>query len=580
SSSSGSDDKYYPDKALLCDNRTSAWVNYDSSPSPSPSASASPSPSPSSTDSVTVGAVNTDMLGKLLTEDWIPIDSSNPEMGDYRLRDYTIDGDKAILIVEARAENEGGDSNNLGQNNSTRAVQVTVPFSTDDSSGGAGEGTETSNEELKLPGLWISDTSGGSGGNGDNSKQSSNNYKSINAVAWVDCSQDNGWRTNSSYVNDGKIDDTPVNIGSTTITPNTRVVKVKDDLPDIPSMPSTGVYQFNNLVKINNCYVTLPRITANQGEDTCNSEAQIDNNVTTDTDINGIYYYYFKNSGDSLLVENGQLRIKPPAGKKVVIYVKGLVSVTGTGNNHGERAYCDETGASGTVPVDSYIGDPNDPSKLEMYSNYSSDAFKLQGQNIISAFVHAPNGKVLISQSEIRGAVWAEEFDASNSGGADNGCGYSVKQENIGEISWIGQADNTPAGDKIMIVPQMGSVNSWQPVEKADSIVPQAAPSESDFEDVVSDGSIPSPSPSASPSPSPSASSSPEEEKCTVPSIIGMNTRNSNKLAKVTKKITDAGLQESKSKVSSSGSKNVKTQSPAGGTEVDCGSTVTYTYKQ
>jgi hypothetical protein len=241
--------KFYPEDAKLCDNSTSAWADY-TSPSPSPSPSASPSPSPSS-NYTTVGSVDTTMLAQLLTQDWIPIDSNNPQMGDYRLREYTIDGDKARLKIEARAYNEAGDSNNLSQNNSTRAVEVIFPFSI---------GTGSSPEDMKMPGFWVSDTNNGSGGDQDNSKQSSNNYRSINAVTWIDCSQKSEWNSNSSYVNDGKIATTPITIGSTTITPSSRVKQIKDNLPGIPPMPSTGVYQFNNLVKINNCYVTLPRI--------------------------------------------------------------------------------------------------------------------------------------------------------------------------------------------------------------------------------------------------------------------------------------------------------------------------------
>ncbi|MDJ0507668.1 MAG: hypothetical protein QNJ64_00195 [Crocosphaera sp.] len=430
----------------------------------------------SDTENAESEAVDTAMLQKLLAKEWIPIDNNDPSAGDYRLRDYClvepeindINGnrecpsseaqvdpeelDRVWLQVEARAINN--DSDDLNTNNSIRAVETMItlnkPLTEEEEEEEEEEGGGTD-----IPGLWVSDTDNGSGGRIDNAKLSSNNYKAVNADTWVDCTHN---KSDSSLVQKNKIDPTPIAIRGQQIIPG--FLDVRDDLPAVPPIPSSGVKNMGSR-DWSDCYATLPRIPENSSSCSVGSG--------TDTPVGDTYYYKFTGD-DSLKVNNAQLRIKPPVGKKVVIFVTGGIQVDGTGKKHGPSATCrSHTNTNQTMKVDSYIGDPDDPSKLEIYSTSNSKEVKLSGQNIISGFIHAPKTKVLISQSEIRGAVWAKEFDASNSGGGSSGCAYAVRQMDVGTLLVTGGGDETETETEetapSQAPPTLGTIGSYRTLE-------------------------------------------------------------------------------------------------------------------
>ncbi|MGK7945873.1 MAG: hypothetical protein AB4058_15530, partial [Microcystaceae cyanobacterium] len=401
--------KYYPDRAELCladtDGSTSPWGG-------------------DAAENSEYGPVDVAFLAELMTQNWLAVDSNDASKGGYRLHSYSVTpgpgGGIATLVVEGQAVNDS--SSELKTNNSVQAVKLTVPYTVDSN------GSASTPDSIKLPGMWISENSNDT----ENSKQSNGK---IQAVTWIDCSQKGDFQRNTAYINDQKIDtSSDIIIGSETLTPELK--QVKDRLPDVPSIPSSvpssKIYEFSGEAKLSDCYVTLPRIAANAGENSCGSEAQIDNSVTTDEDVNGVYYYKFTNNSVSLDLSNGQLRIKPPANKKVVIYVAGEVKLSGTslpdGASHSSKTTCE--GSSNDVTT--YIGDPNDPSKLELYSTSSSKPIDVSDTTLISAFVHAPKTTFKTNQAQIRGAAWFKRSEISQSNGS--GCYYSVKQMDVGEI--------------------------------------------------------------------------------------------------------------------------------------------------
>ncbi|MDJ0846169.1 hypothetical protein [Crocosphaera sp.] len=385
-----------------------------------------------------------EMFDQLINNEWITISSSDTSAGEYRLTGYELDSEtdpKLVnLQVEARALNQKNNTNDLKANNAIRAVNVLLPII---------EITPEEEAENSLtPGLWVSDTKNGSGGRQDNSKMSSGDQGPINAVTWIDCSQKSEWKSNSSYVNNSKLDATPIKIGERNINPveGGGVKQVRDDMLPVPSIPSSGV---NNMGSRDwgDCYATLPR-GVNGNSSTCSVGAG------TDTPVGNIYYYKFTGD-DSIKLSNAQLRIKPPEGKKVVIHITGGITISGTGKTHGAPASCKGT----SEKVATYIGDPDDPSKLELYSHSSSKAIDISDTTMISAFVHAPKTELKISQAQVRGAAWVKNMDASNSGGG-SGCDRAIKQMDVGKTLVMGGEE-----EEAQPITTLGQVASYQSTE-------------------------------------------------------------------------------------------------------------------
>ncbi len=354
----------------------------------------------------------TTILNNLVTQSWLSIDENNPSAGDYRLQQYQLNSlhkpTKVKMQVEARTLQEN--STDLSLNNSISSIEVTFPII-----------DPSQKVTAPMPGLWISDTTGGTGGVNHNSKQSSGANQPINAITWLDCTQMTDWQTNVSYVNNEKLNLNPITIGNRIVNP-TEIQQVQDDLPDVPSSP-LGAYNLGSL-NASNCYITLPRTPGNTWGGDAGSECETINDRTSDTAIDGVYYYEF--TGDVSL-SNSQIRINPPTGTKVVIHVTGGITLSGKAMAHGASSSC--LGASDAVAT--YMGDPDDPSKLELYSHSSFEPIDISETTLISGFVHAPDTQLKISEGQVRGAAWVKSMDASNSGGG-LGCDRSIKQMDVG----------------------------------------------------------------------------------------------------------------------------------------------------
>lgn len=282
----------------------------------------------------------------------------------------------------------------------------------------------------------------------DNSKQSNGDNLPINTITWIDCSQNDDWNDSSSYVNDSKLDSTPIEIGNRTIDPTSDggVKQIKDDLFPIPSLPSSGVKNMGSR-DWSNCYAVLPRIAGNSS--TCSVGAG------TDNPVGNIYYYRFTGD-DSIKLSNAQIQINPPNNKKVVIFIQGGITMSGTDQPSGGMTTTCRSG-NGERSVVSFIGDPDDPSKLEIYSESSSKPIDISDTTMISAFVHAPDTQLKISQAEVRGAAWVKSIDASSSEGS--GCDRSIQQMDVGTPLILG-------GEKErQTYTTLGAISSYQTVE-------------------------------------------------------------------------------------------------------------------
>ncbi|MGK7942424.1 MAG: hypothetical protein AB4062_20150 [Crocosphaera sp.] len=386
-------------------------------------------------------SVNQTMLDSLQAKTWMSIDKNDPSAGDYRLVEYQLDSvdnpTTAKLQIQARAVQDS--NSNLNQRNAIKALEVVVSI------------TEKSRVvTTDLPGLWISDTTGGTGGFDTNSKQSSGANQPINAITWIDCSQTTDWDSNAAYVNHTKIDPTAIAIDGDSMNPPAEVKQVKDDLPSVPVIPPEA-YDLGSL-NASNCYITLPRTSGNSWGGDGGSGCETINDRTSDVALDGVYHYHF--TGDVTL-SNSQIRINPPEGTKVVIHLGGGITLTGKGLSHDAATSC----AGALDPVATYIGDPDDPSKLELYSHSISSLqpIDISDTTMISAFVHAPNTELKISQGQVRGAVWVKSMDASNSGGG-SGCDRSIKQMDVGQIEALGGDGGKPQ-------PYLENILSYRTIE-------------------------------------------------------------------------------------------------------------------
>jgi hypothetical protein len=263
---------------------------------------------------------------------------------------------------------------------------------------------------------------------------------------------------NGTTIYDGT---TPPSVGSTTITvPN---------IPSTVSSPSTPYYTIystgnatSGYIDLSGCSIRLPRKVGTNAWGSCPSPitSQFNGVSVTTADQphpDGRYHYIIPSDGgagaNSLKLSNAAILIDPETGKKVVLYVKGKIEISGTSSNGTSPAVsltCENTADPSAVPITTFINQGL-PENLEMYG--PTDTVNIPGSSRINSFMLFPNAEVKVSQGLIAGAVWAKTFDFSNT----SGCTVGMIQKSVGGVL---AADLTlPPTNKI------NAVSSWRRVK-------------------------------------------------------------------------------------------------------------------
>jgi hypothetical protein len=417
---------------------------------------------------------------------WLNINDTDVEwreLGEFRVVSYepnTPTAGTSNLVVEGRARSENNaatttSSTTIGFGNSTTALSVQFPIT----GGGSAAG----------PGIWVIGTSTPIDVSTDGT---------INASVCV-----LGTSFDSGKISVSKLEQTGSNpkpiydgkVPSVTAAPGSPI--------PLPAPPATA-YRLPPL-DLSNCYIVLPRIpTASRTNGLTGTNCSVSDkfgtpypntfNVTTDTPTGGVYSYLIDSTtsgssssnsgdagGDSIKLSNSGLIIDPPTGTKVVLYVRGNVSISGTSGGSPANS-CVGT----STPVTSYINGysptntsfqnttdwkydttANAPpsanntglaSNLEIYgadgsggtwgTGYKMENFQVTEATMVTGFLYVPKATVDGSQAEIRGTVWSEVFKSSNS----SGCRRAMVQASVGDT-------RVPLPSSTISI---GSIKSWR----------------------------------------------------------------------------------------------------------------------
>lgn len=399
------------------------------------------------------GSPDAKLINRSKQQWWLNVDDADSNAGEFRVFNYAPTGGIGTLTIEGRAKSENAAATETSSTatklgNSTTSLEVQIPL-TSSASGNAG--------------IWVKRNTAG------DPIDVSNNI-SINADVQVEgCSFD------PAKINTNKLEHTN---GNTALPIKAiydgTIPGVGTSLKAFPSLPTmlTGTRPLPR-IDASNCIIRLPRISTrpNLGVGTtCVGPDQFGVAMTTTfgngnedpyiTDTNGnlVYSYLIDSTttnatnigqvltstgasgGDSIKLSNSILVIDPPAGKKVILYVRGNMNLSGTSlPTGGTQMAC----AGTTTPVTTYINGGT-ASNLEIYasdgtgtygSGYKTDTITFSDTVIIKAFIYAPMSLVSVSQGQIEGVVWAQRFAASNNPTGSGGCDAGVIQASLGNVS-------------------------------------------------------------------------------------------------------------------------------------------------
>lgn len=423
---------------------------------------------------VVTGSNETEEEATLITRSnsaqWVNVTSGNPNAGEFRVVSYlpnTPTAGLGTLIVEGRTRSEGGAAT-AAASNSISAVSVQIPV------------VQSSNDIL---GVRVRRNTGA----GDPIDVST--FGTVNANVRVEgCSFDsNKIGTNRLEKNPYTQNNTTANVKSIWDNSTPSIGSNPAPFPTLPSVPA-GLQALARYrlppIDASNCYIVLPRIARANGArgTSCTNQDKFGVPLTTtfgttaggapavgfDIAAGGVYSYLVNSTtsstaitnngspgGDSIKLSNASLVIDPPAGTKVVLYVRGNILTTGTSASGAPSTTCPGPGTS-TVTVTTYLN-RGAPSNLEIYgangtdasygTGYVSQQINVSGNTLISSFIYAPEAIVDISQGQIRGSVWSKIFKSSNS----SGCRVAMIQQDIGNIS-----------PRVILSSATGVIQSWQ----------------------------------------------------------------------------------------------------------------------
>lgn len=260
----------------------------------------------------------------------------------------------------------------------------------------------------------------------------------------------------------------------------------------IPS-PSYTIFSVGNAINgyldLSSCTIRLPRkIGQNSWGSGCPTSITSTFNNITVADVpsaDNRYHYLIPsddtNGGDSLKLSNAAIRIEPEEGKKVVLYLRGNIIMSGTEDNGNDIILatssnrdsmptdqtglgCELTADASTTAITTFINQGS-AKNLEMYggnggnsstwsSGHISNIVDLSANTRINGFMLFPQAEVKVSQGLLSGSVWAKDFDFSNT----SGCTVGVIQNAVGSI--LASSNSYPS------LPSMGNINSWQRVPR------------------------------------------------------------------------------------------------------------------
>ncbi len=430
-------------------NTGTTWSNMNSDPLAS---LVSPLCLPSSTSTMTTAQI-ADVQAAAST-DWQTYNTN----GQYKLISYTYKSDTgtgnevpgtATLIME---------SENIGSTGVATRLEVLIPIT----------------PSCLIPGVWAQA--------GGTVKVAPHSNGSINAVVT---------RTGSAP----PLGDFPANsLNGSTIYDGTTAPSSGDITtampPPPPNIPGPNYTIFSvgdattGYLDLSACTIRLPRKSGveNAWGSGCNDPIKMAFNggtvagsVLATGDVaaaDNRYHYLIPSSapvGNSIILANAAILIEPDAGKKVVLYVRGDITMSGTGSNGtssptvslattGSRDSdpnaspnygCELTADTGTAAVTTFINQGS-PANLEMYgadgsafpnwsSGHTANVVNMAGNTRINGFMLFPAAEVRVSQGLISGSVWARTFDFSNTAG----CTVGVVQNSVGNVL-AANVTNTP----------------------------------------------------------------------------------------------------------------------------------------
>jgi Tfp pilus assembly protein PilX len=285
--------------------------------------------------------------------------NGNSDLGQYRLKSYTYDGNAGTLVIEGR------------DRNSTDAASIEVSvdfpiqpglFPTDFPNNITNKVTENLNN--LNPALWIA----------NNDTPSTINTSDFNL---------NG--SNDNLTVDGNIliskSDCNLSAIQTQVDTLGNITANSSTLPSIPTQPTsiTTITNNSDIIDITSDSIntTLPR---------SGDLYQVENGEN-------VFYYLIQNDLDLADTE----KIQITTGSKVVFYLQGNMTIEGN--------------------VD--INQLNSSDNFQIYGTNTTSIIEFKGSGTINlkALIHAPNAEARITSDDptvnINGAIWVNKWDSS-----------------------------------------------------------------------------------------------------------------------------------------------------------------------
>lgn len=347
---------------------------------------------------------------------WITLDSSNPNKGEIKILDYTYTNGVGKLKIAGRARSQNGSATS-SVDNADSYLEVQIPVVT--------------LNDPPIPGLWAKTFGMG------------NNKVSGNVLAFG-CSEPTGISTDNIVA------------GSGTLSVNPSV-----EYPALPNLPSSPIvisggitssdvpndkgciYDSGGYVLNNDGVRVSPETT------TCENSLKVKIGTLSlprpsDTpDANNFYHYLIgKDShGNSISLKGGE-KLEITAGNKVRFYLQGNI-------NMGGRSQIIH---AGTPPTNFQIYGSDGGTRYRNVGDtntYTTTSVMLSGNSSANMFIYAPEATVGVNGGgnatpSIRGSVWAKTWDASNANK------IVIEQS----AAWTGLPLEKPK--------KIGSITSWQ----------------------------------------------------------------------------------------------------------------------